>query len=661
MPPNLEKRERGGRLHNPKPFHLFSLFSLSSIGEHQSVPVLSPFSLSSIGELQSSSPRINTMVSKNRAKPFNLPPGTLSRFSAACSEWCLIIFLFITATLSHLAFKFARYFRLQAPCVLCSQLYTRSWFSGDSICDVHKLEISCLAYCQRHNKLGFAQDFCQRCEFSFPNSTEEDLKSDRGECLCCFRKTGNTRILQKVKGKEKVSDRKEQPSDMTNLIDLEEKGYHELKTMSDSESEYKIRSDYPKGSMDTDAKNPSFNIGVSNRKDVVCASVIPDKIIRGNPDLSTNSMIHSDKKIGSAESSEMASSHASIGHGLEDISWNHSGMSNTRGISLSALSRSVPQPAIVEESAKAKEEIGDSECIKPALLEASQATSDPSPPKRTPCHISIQRVLSNRAPVQSPRPSEIISSKSNPRSEEEVKTFISQMSTPRAPRPNTYFDDTTNRRISMSSVDSYEVDLLGDISGEITVDDLKTIIHNLRKELEAERSASTVAANEAMNMITRLQKEKAEVQLESSQYLRMMEEQAEYDHDALVKLNDLLTDREKELLDLEAEVEEFKRGFSEFEKKLGLGDEKGYILKQLRYLTEKQDAKMEALERRERGEPKYELIRLQERFEAIEANQRFTMNVLSLMKENNPEGLKLVVEVMERLRELQKIACLKNQ
>lgn len=243
------------------------------------------------------------------------------------------------------------------------------------------------------------------------------------------------------------------------------------------------------------------------------------------------------------------------------------------------------------------------------------------------------------------------------------------MSTPRAPRPNSYFDDSTNRRISMSSVDSYEVDMLGDISGETTADDLKTIIHNLRKELEAERSASTVAANEAMNMITRLQKEKAEVQLESSQYLRMMEEQAEYDHDALVKLNDLLTDREKELLDLEAEVEEFKRGFTEFEKKLGLGDEKGYILERLRWLTgrvsghveENQEAKLEALERRMQGELKHEVIGLEERFEAIEANQRFIMNLLSLMKENNPEGLKLLEEVIGRLRELQKIACSRNQ
>lgn len=293
------------------------------------------------------------MVSKTRAKPRNLCLGVLSCLSDAFSEWCLIIFLFVTATLSHLAFKFARFFRLQAPCFLCSQLYRRSWFSGDSICDAHKLEISCLSYCQRHNNLGFAQDFCQRCELSFPHSTQEDLKSDRGECLCCFRKTGNARILHKVKGKEKVSERKEQLSDMTSLIYLEDKGYRELTTMSDSESESKIRSDYRRASRDTDANNPSFNTGVSNMKDVVCASVIPEKVIRTIPDMSTNSIVHSDKKIGLVESSEVASSHASVGHGLEEINWNHMGASGSRG-SLSAVSRSVPQPVMMEESSKSK-------------------------------------------------------------------------------------------------------------------------------------------------------------------------------------------------------------------------------------------------------------------------------------------------------------------
>jgi hypothetical protein len=157
-----------------------------------------------------------------------------------------------------------------------------------------------------------------------------------------------------VKRKEKVTERKEQLSDMTSLIDLEEKGYCELKTMSDSESESKIRSDYPKHSMDSDAKNPYLGAGLSNSKDVACANVIPEKVIRTIPDMPTNSRIHCDKKIGSVESSVMASSHASIDHGLEEINWNHMGVSGSRGMSLSALSRSVPQSVILEESAKAK-------------------------------------------------------------------------------------------------------------------------------------------------------------------------------------------------------------------------------------------------------------------------------------------------------------------
>lgn len=43
-------------------------------------------------------------------------------------------------------------------------------------------------------------------------------------------------------------------------------------------------------------------------------------------------------------------------------------------------------------------------------------------------------------------------------------------------------------------------------------------------ELDEERSASAVAANNAMAMITRLQAEKAAVQMEALQYQRMMEE-----------------------------------------------------------------------------------------------------------------------------------------
>ncbi|KAM1209852.1 hypothetical protein ACFX2I_015416 [Malus domestica] len=83
----------------------------------------------------------------------------------------------------------------------------------------------------------------------------------------------------------------------------------------------------------------------------------------------------------------------------------------------------------------------------------------------------------------------------------------------------------------------------------------------LYMELDEERSASAVAANNAMAMITRLQAEKAAVQMEALQYQRMMEEQAEYDQEALEATYDLLAKREEELRLVEAEVEAYREKY----------------------------------------------------------------------------------------------------
>ncbi|XP_052169874.1 probable myosin-binding protein 4 [Diospyros lotus] len=107
-----------------------------------------------------------------------------------------------------------------------------------------------------------------------------------------------------------------------------------------------------------------------------------------------------------------------------------------------------------------------------------------------------------------------------------------------------------------------------EIEGENVVDRLKQQVDHykrcmstLSRELEEERSASEVATNQAMAMITRLQEEKASMHMEALQYLRMMEEQAEYDMEALEKTNDLLAEREKEMQDLEAELEFYNFNF----------------------------------------------------------------------------------------------------
>lgn len=119
-----------------------------------------------------------------------------------------------------------------------------------------------------------------------------------------------------------------------------------------------------------------------------------------------------------------------------------------------------------------------------------------------------------------------------------------------------------------SNYESSDGNTVSDVEGENIVDQLKRQIehdrncmNSLYKELEEERNAAAIAANQAMAMITRLQEEKAALHMEALQYLRMMEEQAEYDMEALERANDLLAEKEKELQDLEFELEFYRNNF----------------------------------------------------------------------------------------------------
>ncbi|KAK4408127.1 Myosin-binding protein 1 [Sesamum angolense] len=121
-----------------------------------------------------------------------------------------------------------------------------------------------------------------------------------------------------------------------------------------------------------------------------------------------------------------------------------------------------------------------------------------------------------------------------------------------------------------SSYESLDGIILSDTEGESIVDRLRrqvehdrNCLKSLYKELEEERNAAAIAANEAMAMITRLQEEKAALHMEALQYLRLMDEQAEYDMEALQRANDLLAEREKELQDLEIELEFYRYNISD--------------------------------------------------------------------------------------------------
>ncbi|CAD6206339.1 unnamed protein product [Miscanthus lutarioriparius] len=109
----------------------------------------------------------------------------------------------------------------------------------------------------------------------------------------------------------------------------------------------------------------------------------------------------------------------------------------------------------------------------------------------------------------------------------------------------------------------------------VSVDQLKSALASTRKslktlysELENERSAAAIAADETMAMINRLQEQKAAMQMEAIQYQRLMEEQSEYDQEALQRLNELVVKREKEKQDLERELELYRHKVHLYEVKV---------------------------------------------------------------------------------------------
>ncbi|XP_006339979.1 probable myosin-binding protein 5 isoform X2 [Solanum tuberosum] len=110
-------------------------------------------------------------------------------------------------------------------------------------------------------------------------------------------------------------------------------------------------------------------------------------------------------------------------------------------------------------------------------------------------------------------------------------------------------------------VNESDNDILHRLKRQVHLDHKSVIA--LYMELDEERSAAAVAANNAMAMITRLQAEKAAVQMEALQYQRMMEEQAEYDQEALQVMKDLLLKREEDIKVMEVVVETYRERYGD--------------------------------------------------------------------------------------------------
>ncbi|KAI7731643.1 hypothetical protein M8C21_022085 [Ambrosia artemisiifolia] len=189
----------------------------------------------------------------------------------------------------------------------------------------------------------------------------------------------------------------------------------------------------------------------------------------------------------------------------------------------------------------------------------------------------------------------------------------------------------------------------------------------LQSELEAERNAATVAANHAMNMITRLQQEKASLQMEALQYLRMMEEQAEYDMDALQKANELVEEKEIEIQDLLDELEQYrsKYGYDLMNTNMNtiksFDDEKSYILESLSTLEEKihqlsngvYDKSTESENHVEFSKLEHQVLDLKEKMEALQADLDLIRHICNTLHAN--EGIEFIQEIANQLQDLRSV------
>ncbi|CAG7900086.1 unnamed protein product [Brassica rapa] len=271
-------------------------------------------------------------------------------------------------------------------------------------------------------------------------------------------------------------------------------------------------------------------------------------------------------------------------------------------------------------------------------------------------------------------------SKDTSRVSQDLKALLTQISASRiSPRISIVDQETKNldyedmqlliqkrmleRNESTLSLEGVSV---SEIEGESEVERLKRQVDHdrkfltgLYKELEEERSASAVATNQAMAMITRLQEEKATFQMEALQNLRMMEEQAEYDLEAIQKLNELLVEREKVIQELEAEIDYFRsknvteRVSDKVQNCLsGFDEERLYItscLEKIENMVQEEDVDGEAhvdnLARQE------SVTELRERVEKLKGDFDFLEHVVSSLGHGS-EGVQFVEEIASHLQTL---------
>ncbi|KAL5214694.1 hypothetical protein ABZP36_003846 [Zizania latifolia] len=118
-------------------------------------------------------------------------------------------------------------------------------------------------------------------------------------------------------------------------------------------------------------------------------------------------------------------------------------------------------------------------------------------------------------------------------------------------------DDDSSSEEEAEPVGGEEEPVDGDLKQEVVEE--RDARAALQRELEKERSAAASAAEEAMAMILRLQKEKSALEIEAHQQRRTADERCAFYEDEVEELRDIVLVREREARALQKEVDAYRR------------------------------------------------------------------------------------------------------
>ncbi|CAN6286513.1 unnamed protein product [Urochloa humidicola] len=549
------------------------------------------------------------------------------QFSALLSsvvlEWVLMLLLLLEGLLSYLVTAFARLCKLQPPCPMCTRLdhvlsKAQKGFYCELMCSSHKAEASSWAFCHIHQKLVDVHSMCDVCLLSFATDKKSNIETyqslvgklgvgidnagcrdnsssgnDATEaqvmketlCSCCSRplevKSHPFVVLQSkasgigIEGICRVVSRDHQSIDEINYV-----AYSELKT-SDTESEHW----QPIGNVGNLLKDSNGNLkaAMAHPLTTIADDMPPyDNSQEKIPEQSKLTLFQN----GGSDSKPFENSEE-LGNIQDD------GKANLQSTDLT-----VKDGQHITELSDTRDKLEDD-----VWHNALSSTEE----------LSVAAKLAETDTIADEKKAQFNHTTTRNNSfdvHEDLKSLLSQLSTasqaPDYDSPavqNQHEQDIVQNITRALSFDrnysGISESLVNEAEGECTIDQLKQQIEldhksisRLWKELEEERNASAIAANQTMAMITRLQEEKAAMQMEALQYQRMMEEQSEYDREDVQKMAQTVQN-------LQAEIEGYKmklkdqllvdeiRDHMRLSSLSGFEDEKTYISKRLRKLRQK--------------------------------------------------------------------------